>query len=210
MMLYFIFHSLHARVHGNWIAPAYPVLAVLGAQAAYRVSEFGERMRSTIAFCRKWAVPTGVGIAALAYLQAIAAPLPLDAAKDPTSLMAGWSRLAQEVEGAARQEGASYILTSSYALTSELDVHSDGAIPILQFDEPMRWLSFERPQESLFSSPGLYVTEDARDRSDELVSRFREMRRVGEVARTRDGRLIARYVIYLVAKPSRAVLDAAE
>jgi 4-amino-4-deoxy-L-arabinose transferase-like glycosyltransferase len=210
MMLYFLLHSLHARVHGNWIAPAYPVLAVLGAQAAFRVSEFGERMRSTIAFSRKWAVPTGVGIVAIAYLQAIAAPLPLDAAKDPTSLMAGWSRLARELEGVARREGASYILTSSYALTSELDVHSDGAIPILQFDEPMRWLSFERPQESLFSSPGLYVTEDVRDRSDELVSRFREMRRVGEVPRTRDGRLIARYVIYLVAKPSRAVLDAAE
>jgi hypothetical protein len=124
--------------------------------------------------------------------------------------MAGWSRLAQEVEGVARREGASYILTSSYALTSELDAYSDGAIPILQFDEPMRWLSFERPQESRFSSPGLYVTEDVRDRSDELVSRFREMRRVGEVTRTRDGGLIARYVIYLVAKPSRAVLDAAE
>ena len=82
MMLYFLLHSLHARVHGNWIAPAYPVLAVVGAQAAFRASEFGERMRSTIAFCRKWAVPTGVGIAALAYLQAIAAPLPLDAAKE--------------------------------------------------------------------------------------------------------------------------------
>ena len=166
-------------------------------------------MRSTIGFCRKWAVPTGVGIAALAYLQAIAAPLPLDAAKDPTSLMAGWSRLAQEVEGVARREGASYILTSSYALTSELDVHSDGAIPILQFDEPMRWLLFERPQVSLFSSPGLYVTEDVRDRSDELVSRFREMSG-SEKSHGLGWRLIARYVIYLVAKPSRAVLDAAE
>ena len=57
LLVYFLFHSLHARVQGNWVAPAYPVLAVLGAQAAYQRRELPTRMQGAIALSRRLAVP---------------------------------------------------------------------------------------------------------------------------------------------------------
>ncbi len=68
MTLYFLFHSLHARVQGNWLAPAYPIFAVLGAQAAFHITEFGKRLRSTISLSRRLAVPVGLCIVAIAYI----------------------------------------------------------------------------------------------------------------------------------------------
>jgi hypothetical protein len=81
MLAYFLFHSLHARVHGNWTAPAYPVFAVLGAQAAYQGREFSTSLQSAIALTRRWAVPVGLGITAIAYLQAATALAPIDPSK---------------------------------------------------------------------------------------------------------------------------------
>ncbi len=207
MMIYFVFHSLHARVHGNWVAPAYPVLAVLGAQAACQRRKFPARMQGTIALSRRLAVPVGLTISAVAYLQAAAAPIPLDAAKDPTALMAGWTDLAEQVNDAAQRANAGYILTSHYVLESELSVYSTSARPIVEFNERMRWLSFGDPDASLFDQRGLYVIEANRDPPSELAPRFAEFKKLGEIARRRDGRTIANYAIYLVAKPTRSVLD---
>jgi 4-amino-4-deoxy-L-arabinose transferase-like glycosyltransferase len=209
MGAYFLFHSLHARVHGNWIAPAYPVLAVLGSQAAFRACEFGERWRPVLAFCRRWAVPVGIGFTAVAYLQAATAVIPLDPAKDPTALLQGWSALAGEVERIAQREGASYVLASNYALTSELNVYSNGAVPTFEFGEPIRWLAFERPPSSVFAQPGLYIAEKGRDHSNDLIKRFAVVKRIAQVARTRGGRPIATYVIYLIEKPTGPVLEVA-
>lgn len=209
MGAYFLFHSLHARVHGNWIAPAYPILAILGAQAAFRAIAFGERWRSSLTFCRRWAVPLGVGFTSVAYLQAAAAVMPLDPAKDPTALMSGWSALAGEVESIAHREDASFILTSSYALTSELSVYSGGAVPTIQFNERIRWLAFQTPPDAIFAQRGLYIAEKDRDLSTELATRFVVVKRIAEVARTRSGRPIAQYVIYLIEKPTSAILNVA-
>ena len=68
MLTYFLIHSLHARVHGNWPAPAYPVLAVLGAQAAFQRRESPKRVQGTIALSRGLAVPIGLAVASVAYL----------------------------------------------------------------------------------------------------------------------------------------------
>ena len=67
MLLYFLLHSMHARVHGNWLAPVYPVLAVLGSEAAFQISTFGERMRPCIALARRLSVPLGLSLAGVGY-----------------------------------------------------------------------------------------------------------------------------------------------
>jgi len=207
LLAYFFFHSLHARVHGNWIAPAYPVLEVLGAEAAFEPHRFPPRIRGVITLSRRLAVPVGLAFAAIAYLQAVAAPIPLDPAKDPTALMAGWAELAQQVEEAARKAHASYILTSHYVLTSELSFYSSDAIPIIEYNERMRWLSFGDPPPSLFEQRGLYVVEADRDESSRLSPRFQEFERIGELSRKRGGKTIASYIIYAAARPVRPVLD---
>jgi 4-amino-4-deoxy-L-arabinose transferase-like glycosyltransferase len=207
MLVYFLFHSLHARVEGNWLAPAYPVLAVLASHAASQVSELHGPLRSAMTLARQCALPVGFAFAAIAYLQAFAGLLPLDAAKDPTALMAGWSGLARQVDDIARQEHASYVLTSSYGLTSLLSIYSPGAVPIVQFNERIRWLSFEEPRAGLFLQPGLYVSETNKDKSGELRRRFADVELVGTAVRLRGTEEIKRYVIYRLGRPVSSVLD---
>lgn len=206
LLAYFLLHSLHARVNGNWIAPAYPVFAVLGAQAAFQQRQFPARAQTAIAFSRRWAVPVGLAFVGIAYVQAAAAPIPFNPSRDPTALMAGWSDLAAQVDATADKIGAQFLLTSHYRLTSELSVYSRAARPIIQFNERLRWLS-------LAGSPppplerGVYVVEAARDESREISARFRVLEKVAEIRRTRNGRPIATYVLYLVAEPRTAPLD---
>lgn len=209
MLVYFLVHSLHGRVQGNWLAPAYPVLAVLAAHAAFNVSELHGRVRTVMMLSRQCAVQVGLAFAVIAYLQALAGLLPLDPAKDPTSLMVGWSRLARQVDDVARREQASYVLTSSYGLTSLLSIYSPDAAPVIQFNERMRWISFEQPRAALFLRPGLYVSETNKDMSGELKRRFAEVIFVGSAERRRD-KVIKRYVMYRLAKPVSSVFDEVE
>jgi 4-amino-4-deoxy-L-arabinose transferase-like glycosyltransferase len=208
MLVYFLFHSLHGRVEGNWLAPAYPVLAVLASHAAFNVGELHGRFRSVIMFSRQCALPVGFAFAAIAYLQAVVGLLPLGPAKDPTSLMVGWSGLARHVGDVARREQASYVLTSSYGLTSLLSIYSPDATPVIQFNERMRWISFEQPRAALFLGSGLYVSEIDKDKSGELNRRFAEVKVVGSAVRRRGAKVIKRYVIYRLAQPVAPVLDA--
>ncbi len=208
LLVYFLFHSLHARVQGNWIAPAYPVLAVLASHAAFQVNELHGRFRSAMVLSRQWALPVGFAFAVIAYFQAFAGLLPLDPAKDPTSLMVGWSGLARQVDDVARQEQASYVLTSGYALTSLLSIYAPDATPVVQFNERIRWISFEQPRAALFLHPGLYVSEINKDKSGELKRRFSEVKLIGSAVRLRGTKVIKRYVIYRLAQPVSSVLDA--
>ena len=206
LLAYFLLHSLHARVNGNWIAPAYPVFAVLGAQAAFQQRQFPGRVQTAIAFSRRWAVPVGLAFVGIAYVQAAAAPIPLDPSKDPTALMAGWADLAAQVDATADKIGAQFLLTSHYRLTSELSVYSHGARPIIQFNERPRWLSLGGTPPSLLGR-GLYVVEADRDESREISTRFRVLEKVAAIERTRDGRRITTYALYLVAEPRNSPLN---
>jgi 4-amino-4-deoxy-L-arabinose transferase-like glycosyltransferase len=209
MFIYFLVHSVHDRVQGNWLAPAYPALAILASDAAFQIASFGERIRPLMAVCRRLAVPIGLGMTGIVYLQALAAPIPLDPAKDPTALLAGWSELAAKVETLARREGAGYLLTSSYALTSQLTYYSTGTIPIVQFNERLRWLSFAQPQPNILSQPGLYVAEAGRDLASTLAGRFSRITKFAEISRYRHGKQIQAYVLYRLEGPTAPILDAA-
>ena len=207
MLFYFLFHSLHARVHGNWVAPAYPVLAVLGAEAAFLISSFSERVRPLITLSRHLSVPVGLSIAGIAYLQAWAAPIPINPAVDPIAVIAGWSDLAASVDNFARREGAAYILTSSYALTSEMMYYSTRAIPVIQYNERLRWVSFEQPKPNVLSRPALYLADANRDLSNELTSRFSRVIKISEISRARHGKQIQRYVLYRLESPVAPILS---
>jgi len=207
MIAYFLFQSLHARVHGNWIAPAYPIFAVLGSEAAFQIPRFHRRLQPAMALSRRLAVPIGIALAAIVYLQAAAAPIPLAAAEDPTALMAEWSELAREVESVAQRENAAYVLTSRYRLTAELAYYWRGTIPVIQFNQRLRWLAFQQPSATVLTKPGLYVAEASRELTSELCRRFSVVRKVGEISRRRHGSQIRRYVVYRLEKPRAPVVD---
>jgi len=85
--------------------------------------------------------------------------------------------------------------------------YSSGTIPIVQYNERIRWLSFDDPPPELLEQRALYVVEAERDEASKLAPRFQEFAKVGEIARTRGGRTITRYIIYTAAKPAQPVLD---
>lgn len=209
MLIYLLFHSLHARVQGNWLAPAYPVLAVLAAHATFQVGEMHGHLKSAVLLSTRWAIPVGFSFAAIAYLQAAFGLLPLEPAKDPTALMVGWSRFAKNVEEIARAEQAGYVLTSSYALASLLGVYSPATPPVIQFNERLRWISFQHPGAETFERPGLYVVETNKNLIAELKPRFSEVSLVDAVERRRGDEVIQRYVVYRLGRPISTVLDSA-
>jgi len=99
LFLYFVWHTFHERVHGNWPEPLYPAFVVAAAVAACRVKWSGV-WRSIAYWSRRSAVPVGIGCAAVIYLQAVFGIVPLGSI-DPTAraLGAGWPEL-----GAAMDE----------------------------------------------------------------------------------------------------------
>src|SRR6202047_2069155 len=58
IVVYFIWHSLHARVEANWFAPVYPAFAIAAAVAVHLARWEGRQQRMVV-FCRRWAVPSG-------------------------------------------------------------------------------------------------------------------------------------------------------
>src|SRR6201991_552081 len=59
IVVYFAWHSLHARVEANWFAPVYPAFVVAAAVAATLTPWEGWR-KGLADFCHRWAAPTGI------------------------------------------------------------------------------------------------------------------------------------------------------
>src|SRR6476620_6068042 len=69
IVVYFVWHSLHARVEANWFAPVYPAFVVAAAAAANLV-QWEPRWQRVVDFCRRWAAPGGVLMFILLVVQA--------------------------------------------------------------------------------------------------------------------------------------------
>src|SRR5579863_10033442 len=67
--LYFLWHSLHARVEANWFAPVYPALAIAAAVGA-DATRWGRFSQRLVDFCLRWAAPVGVVMFAALIVQA--------------------------------------------------------------------------------------------------------------------------------------------
>lgn len=213
LLLFFAWHSLHDRVQGNWVAPLYPVLALLAADAAmtpFTAPPFLKVVRASrlLAIARTWCVPTGLALTALIYAQAWFAPLPLPAQTDPTALLTGWRQLSRDLDALATREKAGYVLTQGYALTSLLKVYNPSPRQVLQFSERKRWshasASDAAPDPS---QPGLYIVEQKRAGNSAPLDRFAQHEEIARLQRTSRGRVLETYAVFRVSRPLRAILD---
>ncbi len=109
LLSYLLVHVFHDRIQGNWTAPIFPGLVLLGAAAAEGHS--WQRVRALTA-------PVGVAlsIVALAYL-ALGDNVTLTGA---AGLSQGWDRVAAEVRARQAQSGATWIATTDYNTEGEL------------------------------------------------------------------------------------------
>ena len=77
-VVYFLLHSLHDRVQGNWLAPLYPAFAILAADwiaETRHASNSGFAAR--IAKAAPWAAPIGIVVAALTFAEVVTGAIPL-------------------------------------------------------------------------------------------------------------------------------------
>lgn len=131
LVAYLGLHAVHGRVQGNWLAPAYPALALIATVGL-----------DGVATARRWTrIAAGTGIVgamlALAGLAGLSA-VPVSV-RTPADRLLGWSALAETVETAADRAGARAVLTLGYADTGELAWHLAGRHAVISITEPARY-----------------------------------------------------------------------
>jgi Dolichyl-phosphate-mannose-protein mannosyltransferase len=205
--VYFLLHSLHDRVQGNWLAPLYPAAAILAADWVVNIRRTASSgFAGTIANAASYAAPIGFVVAALAFAEAATNAVPLGSA-NPLARLEGFRHLAGDLDAKARTEGASYVLSQGYALTSLMTYYGDPAIPIVQPEQRIRWIFEPAPPETMFVPPGLALGEPGRHFDLILKMRFREVEPAGLLEREQAGGVFEAYELYKVSDPFAPVLD---
>ena len=205
--VYFLLHSAHDRVEGNWLAPLYPASAILAADWVAEARRTGASgLSGAIAKTALWAAPIGLAFAALAFAEALTGAVPLGQA-DPAARLEGFRELARDLDSKARAENAAFVLTQGYALTSLMTYYGDPAIAVVQPEQRMRWIFEPQPPETLFAAPGLALGEAGRRFDLILKMRFRKVEPAGLIERRRGGGTVEAYELYRVADPIGPVLD---
>ena len=202
--VYFLWHSLHDRVQGNWPSFLYPAFAIAAA-AAY-VSASDASTSSLLRISRRFAVPLAAAMVALIYAQALWGVVPR--VRDPVSrlLAVGMDRVADDIESLRAQNHANAILTTSYALTGWLSFYLPTHPPVIQLNERTRYLNEPTPASALFDGTLLYVTETRNDQAQLLSGRFATVMPLAHIARYRNGATIDEYEVYRVEGPKSAPL----
>jgi len=206
-ILYFVWHSLHARVQGNWPSFLYPMF-VICAVIAMRWTAQGWRGH-VLRFSQITAVPVALILTIVAYAHALNPLIPLEGTRDPVArlLAVGYLPLANEIDALRVESGADAILTTGYAQTGWLSFYLPSRTTIVKINERERWLAEPSPPDEIFDGPLLYVTEEWRDLSPMLLERFADVELVDRLERRRGGTPIEDYIVYRVANPIAPVLD---
>lgn len=181
---YFIWHSLHSRVEGNWFGPVYPCFAIAAAVAA-NVAQWPARAQRTVDFCLRWAAPSGVLLFALVVVQTNTGVLSAyrrDASVRSVGI--GWPEAAREIEAVRRREGATCVLALDYGTTSWLSFYLPKGTCVAQRGQRFRWVNMPEPDPALLKGKLLYVDEARQDQP--LLKRdFARVQRVAELKRMR-------------------------
>lgn len=191
-LAYFALHALHDRVQGNWLAPFFPMIAILAADAATHTAGAARLAGAAAAL--------GLGFTALAYLHA-ATLWPRLGPADPLARIGGWRELTAEVDGRARAANAAFVLTRGYAATSLLTWYGSNSPPVVELGERDRWRFQPAPGPALFSAPGLAFGEAGPEFAARLAQRFQTVEWMATLSRRRGGQDVGAFALYRVAGP---------
>jgi 4-amino-4-deoxy-L-arabinose transferase-like glycosyltransferase len=185
--LVFVQHAFGDRVQGNWPEVIYPAAVIAAAM---------------LPLTQRWLKPAlavGFGLTLVIYVQAIASPIPIGGASDPTiRVLGGWASLAQTVDRRARQADARFVAIDEYGLGSEMALRLPGALPVIA-DDP-RWLLFNLPHPGMTlpaGETGLLIRTMRRHTPPDAAP-WASMTDMGEIGRGRYGRIGESYRVYTV------------
>jgi 4-amino-4-deoxy-L-arabinose transferase-like glycosyltransferase len=207
LVIYFVWHTFHDRVEGNWPEPVYVPFVIAAAVAAERV-KFDATWAPLASWSQRLAVPVGLGIAACLYLQAVFGVLPLGRA-DPTAraLGAGWTELAVKLDDVRTRIGAPIVLTTEYGVAGWLEFYLPSHPVVAQVNERMRYVDQPQPDPALFRGTSMYVCQTPCDAVPLLQQKFAKVDLVATFPRTRHGVTIREYSAYSLSGPIGRVLD---
>jgi hypothetical protein len=207
IVVYFIWHSLHARVEANWFAPVYPAFAIAAAVAA-NLTQWNARQQRVVDFCLRWAAPTGILMFALLIVQANTGVL-TGYRRDATvrSVGVGWRELASEIEAVRVRVGATCVLAPDYGTTGWLAFYLPEGSCVVQPTQRIRWVNMPEPDPALLGGKLLYVDEARPGGRPYLNEAFARVEQVAELKRKRGPLTIETYALDLLEGPKGEVLD---
>jgi 4-amino-4-deoxy-L-arabinose transferase-like glycosyltransferase len=207
IVVYFIWHSLHARVEANWFAPVYPAFAIAAAVAAILI-RWDVRRQRIVDFCLRWASPVGILMFALLIVQANTGVL-TGYRRDATvrSVGVGWRALAAEIEGVRARVGASCVLAPDYGTTGWLAFYLPKGACVVQPTQRIRYVNMPEPDPALLAGKLLYVDEARPGGRPYLKEMFARVEKVAELPRKRGSLTIETYALDLLEGAKGSVLD---
>ena len=205
--LYFMWHSLHARVEANWFAPVYPVFAIAAGVAAHLTS-WKERSRRIVDFCLRWASPVGLLMFAILIVQANTGAL-TGYHRDATvrSVGAGWRELAAAIEATRVRVGAACVLAPDYGTTGWLAFYLPKGSCVVQPSQRIRWVNMPEPDPALLAGKLLYVAEARPGGRPSPTDYFTSVEPIAELTRMRGPLVIETYALDLLEGAKGEVLD---
>jgi len=207
IVIYFIWHTLHGRVEGNWPEPVYVAFVIAAAVAVERIKWVGA-WAQIASWSQHLAVPVGLGVAACIYLQAVVGILPLGRI-DPTArlLGAGWKELGAKMDELRVRLGAPVVLTTDYGTTGWLAFYLPSHPPVEQINGRIRFVDAPQPDPALFRGTSMYVCLSPCDALGLVRQRFEKVELAARLPRTRHGVTITEYQVYSLTGPTGPTLD---
>ena len=197
--VYFLVHSLHDRIQGNWPCFLYPTLAVAAAEA-FATTDWRGWTVPVWRASRLLAVPVAAVLLLAVYAQALFSIVPFGRSDPLARLLAvGFDGVAHNIQQLQVQNHAAAILTTDYASTSWFSFYLAASPGIVQLNEEDRYPDSPRANAALLSQPLLYVVETRLDRHELLAQHFQSVTPIAHFDRLRGGVVIAHYVAYRVA-----------
>ena len=202
IVVYFIWHSLHAPASGELVQPVYrrsPVAAAVSAN----LTPWEPRWQRVADFCRRWALPSGVVMFALLIVQANTGALSCYR-RDATvrSVGVGWRELASEIEAVRARVGATCVLAPDYGTTGWLAFYLPKGTCVAQQNQRIRWVNMPEPDKALLAGKLLYVHE-VWPIDHPLKHMFAHVEKVAEVARKRGPLTIETYALDVLAEGAK-------
>jgi hypothetical protein len=207
IVLYFAWHSLHARVEANWFAPVYPALAIIAAVAA-TIVQWKPREQRTVDFCLRWAGPTGVVMFTALVVQANTGLLS-GYKRDATvrSIGVGFVELAAEIEAVRARVGATCVVAPDYGTTGWLTFYLPKGTCVFQRTQRIRWANMPEPTAEQLSGKLLLVGEQNAAANPEWQDAFASIEKVGDLKRMRGPLVVENVELNLLEGPKGDVLD---
>jgi 4-amino-4-deoxy-L-arabinose transferase-like glycosyltransferase len=207
ILIYFVWHTFHGRVEGNWPEPILVPFVIAAAVAVERIKWDGV-WAAIEHVSQRLAAPVGLGIAAFIYLQGVFGIIPLGLA-DPTAskLGAGWRQLGVQMDEVRARLGAPVVLTFDYGLASWLAFYLPSHPPVEQINGRMRYVNAPEPDPALFRGTIMYVCMVECGDIDALHQRFKTVELAASLTRTRHGVPLQDYRVYSLSGPIGPPLD---